>query len=67
MECKQMVHLFSCALHDFDGNSVDFVVHLHRSPFPTADLYQKHTEVCSSEVQGEEISIFCVTNLKHRY
>lgn len=55
-------YLFSCALHDFYGNGIDFVMHLHCPPFPTANLYQKHSEVCSTEVQSEKISIFCITN-----
>lgn len=33
-------YLIPGALHDFQGNGVDLVVHLHCSLFPTTDLYQ---------------------------
>lgn len=52
-------YLLSCALHDFYRNSIDFVMHLHRSPLPTANLDQKYTKVCPSKVQSKEVPIFC--------
>ena len=36
----KLSHLFPSALHDFNGNGVDLVVHFHRSLFPTADFHQ---------------------------
>lgn len=53
-------YLLSGALHYFNRNRVDFVMHLHGSSLPAANLYQKHTEVCSSKVQSKEISVLCI-------
>lgn len=33
-------HLFPSALHDFNRNGIDLVVHFHRSLFPTTDFHQ---------------------------
>lgn len=57
---KTYHYLLSSALHDLCRNSVDFVVHLYRSPFPTANPNKKYTEVCPTEVQSKKISIFYV-------
>lgn len=57
---KTCHYLLSSALHDLCRNSVDFVVHLYRSPFPTANPNKKYTEVCPTEVQSKKISIFYV-------
>lgn len=34
-----ILYLFSSALHDLDGDGIDFVVHLHGPPLATADLH----------------------------
>ena len=52
-------HLFPSALHDFNGNGVDFVVHFHRSLFPTTNFHQQDAEVRSSKIQGQEVTVLC--------
>lgn len=52
-------YLFPSALHDFHGNGVDLVMHFHRPLFPATDLYQQDTEICSSEIQGQEVTMLC--------
>lgn len=59
MKQNENCYLLSCALHDLYGDGVDFVMHLHRSPLPAANLYQKHPEVCPAEIQSEEITVLC--------
>lgn len=58
-------YLFPSALHDFHGNGVDLVMHFHRPLFPATDLYQQDTEICSSEIQGQEVTMLC-HKVKHR-
>lgn len=51
-------HLFSGSLHYFNGNGVDFIMHLHSSFLAAANLYQKHPEVCTSKIQSQKVTIF---------
>ena len=50
--CKYLV---SSALHDVLRYGVDLVVHLYAAPLPTADPHQEHTEVGSTQIQGQEV------------
>lgn len=52
-------HLLPRALHDFDGNGIDLVVHFHRSLFPTTDFHQQDAEIRSSKIQGQEVTMLC--------
>lgn len=52
-------HLFPSALHDFNGNGIDLVVHFNGSLFPTTHFYQQDAEICSSKIQGQEVTMFC--------
>lgn len=54
---SKLSHLFPSALHDFNGNGIDLVVHFHRSLFPTADFHQQDTEICSSKIKGQEVTM----------
>lgn len=47
-----MTYLFSGALHDFNRDCVDFVVHLHRPPLSAADFHEQHSEVCPPKIQS---------------
>lgn len=58
-------YLFPGALHDLYGNGVDLVMHLYRPLFPATDLHQQDTEICSSEIQGQEVTMLCHKE-KHR-
>lgn len=55
----RMSHLFPGALHDFNGNGIDLVVHFHRSLLPTADFHQEDTEICSSKIKSQEVTVLC--------
>lgn len=40
-------------------------MHLYRPLFPATDLHQQDTEICSSEIQGQEVTMLCHKE-KHR-
>ena len=52
-------YLLPSALHDFNGNGVDLIVHFYRSLFPTTDFHQQDAEIRSSKIQGQEVTILC--------
>ena len=58
-------YLLPSALHDFNGNGVDLIVHFHRSLFPTTDFHQQDAEIRSSKIQGQEVTVLCCSQ-EHR-
>lgn len=63
----KLSHLFPSALHDFNRNGIDLIVHLHRSLFPTTDFHQQDTEICSSKIQGQEVTMLCCSQEHKEY
>lgn len=52
-------YLGSTAPHDVLWDGIDLVLHLHLLEAIVCHPYSKHTEVGSSEVQSQELSMFC--------
>lgn len=50
------LHLLSSALHDFQWDGIDLVIYADRFANSTTDLHHQHSEVCSTQIQGQEFS-----------
>lgn len=53
------LYLGSAAPHDVLRDGIDLVLHLHPLEAIVCHPYSKHTEVGSSKVQSQELSMFC--------
>lgn len=53
------LYLGSTAPHDVLRDGIDLVFHLHLLEAIVCHPYSKHTEVGSSKVQSQELSMFC--------
>lgn len=52
-------YLGAAASHEVLGDGIDLILHLDLLEPIVCYSYPKHTEVCPSEVQSQELSVFC--------
>lgn len=55
-------HLFPSAMHNLLWDGVDLVMHLHAPPLAITHTHQQDPEVCSSKIQGQEVSFLWKMN-----